>query len=297
MSETNKLKLKWPDYWKLVKTSFIEFFREDNFMHGAALAYYAIFALIPIFYLALTSFGAVVGQDKMIVIIRDMMESNMGLSDISLFTELMYKFDFGKSNENSIFLRIVGIIVIVFTSTAMFNSMRKSMNSFLEINPRKKYPLILKNLFSRFISFSILALFGLVIILIYFAQTILLSMSSKLLSNHVFFEQIVFGILKNGSLILTNFILFSFIFMFLHDGKVKWKMALGGSLFTSILLYLGHLLINYYLSNYFFAADSGLAGTLLVILAWIFYSSQIIFLGAKFTKVYARMLDEPIKPR
>jgi len=83
----------------------------------------------------------------------------------------------------------------------------------------------------------------------------------------------------------------------LHDGKVKWKLAFGGSMFTAILLYLGQLLINYYLTNFFFAANSGIAGTLLAILTWIFYTSQIIFLGATFTASYAKFVGKPIVPK
>lgn len=295
MSETNKVKLKWPDYWKLVKTSFIEFFKEDNYMHGAALAYYAIVALVPILYLAISIYGAVVGQDSMEKIMTSFMSSYIGL-DSNELRELITKMNY-QENENSLVLRIVGIMVIMFTSTAMFNSLRKSMNSFFGIKPIRKYPLILKRLLSRLISLSILALFGLIIILIYFTQTILLSMSSELLSNHIQIEHVVFSILQNGSMILTNVILFSFIFKFLHDGRIKWKFAVVGSFFTSVLLYLGLIIINFYLSRYFKLAHHGIAGTLLVILVWIFYTSQIIFLGAKFTKVYTRMLGEPIQPR
>jgi membrane protein len=72
---------------------------------------------------------------------------------------------------------------------------------------------------------------------------------------------------------------------------------MAGALFTAVLLYLGQLVINYYLANYFFAADSGVAGTLLAVLTWIFYTSQIIFLGAKYTSVYARMVGTPIKAK
>jgi membrane protein len=90
-------------------------------------------------------------------------------------------------------------------------------------------------------------------------------------------------------------IIFVLIFKYLHDAIVPWKIALAGSVFTSILLYIGQLLIKYYLTNYFFARDGGLAGTILVILVWMYYSSHIIFLGAKFTAVYARKIGKPLQ--
>src|SRR5690554_4501110 len=89
--EPKEKKLKWLEIWQLTKLSFKEFLNADSFMHGAALAYYAIFALVPIIYLAITSFGLIVGQDRVIEIVGDLMESNMGITDVSSFTDLMYK--------------------------------------------------------------------------------------------------------------------------------------------------------------------------------------------------------------
>jgi membrane protein len=75
---------------------------------------------------------------------------------------------------------------------------------------------------------------------------------------------------------------------------VQWKLALAGALVTSILLYFGQLLIKYYLGNLFFAKDAGIAGTILILLVWMYYSSQIIFFGAKFTAVYGKMVGKTI---
>jgi membrane protein len=122
-------------------------------------------------------------------------------------------------------------------------------------------------------------------------------MSNELFSNASDVQRIFLFLTEHISIILVNFLLFTFIFKYLHDGYLKWKFAFGGSLFTAILLYLGQLLINYYLTNYFFAANSGIAGTLLAILTWIFYTSQIIFLGATFTAGYAKFVGKPIIPK
>lgn len=295
MSESKVRKLTWREFLQLTKTSFTEFVNEDNFMHGAALAYYAIFALVPIIYLALTGFGTIMGQEQMIVIISDIMESSMGIKDVTPFTDLMYQWNIGSGG--SFVLRTVGIMVLMFTSTAMFSSLRTSINSFFHVEPIKHYNAILDNLLNRLVSFGILALFGFIIILVYFSQTLLVSLSHKLFDDFTGAEKTVLFIIEHASMIFVNFVMFAFIFKYLHDGKIRWKLALGGSIFTAILLYFGQLLVNYYLKNFFFAADSGIAGTLLAVLTWIFYTSQIIFLGAKFTSVYARMVGKPITPR
>jgi membrane protein len=295
MSEKAIRKLSWNEIWQLTKTSFKEFFQADSFTHGAALAYYAIFALVPIIYLAITTFGLIVGQDEIIEIVGYLLETNMGIKDTATFTDLMYQWEIGKGG--TVLLRVLGITALIFTSTAMFNSLRNSLNSFFGIAPRHNFNIVLESLLTRLISFGMLALFAVIIIVIYFGQSLLISFSAELLSDDSFAGKTVLYTLEHFTILVVNFVLFAFVFKYLHDGVLRWKLALGGALFTSILLYAGQLLINYYLSNYFFAADSGIAGTLLAILTWIFYTSQIIFLGAKFTSVYARMVGMPIKAK
>lgn len=296
VKEENKGRsLTWSELLQLTKISFKEFFKGDSFMHGAALAYYTIFALVPIIYLAVTSFGLIMGQDQVIAIVGNLMEDNMGISEVSFFTDLMYKWEIGKGG--SPFLQIVGIIFLIFISTAMFNSLSKSLNSFFGIVPVQHYNVVLEELVKRLLSFGLMAIFGAIVIIIYFAQSILVSVGTRLLSDGSFFQSVIFSILEHVSILTINFLVFTFVFKYLHDGIVRWKLAMAGALFTSILLYIGQLGVNYYLVNFFFAADSGVAGTLLAILTWIFYISQIIFLGAKYTSVYARMVGMPILPK
>ncbi|PWH86319.1 YihY/virulence factor BrkB family protein [Brumimicrobium oceani] len=293
--ENRGRRLKWPEIWELTKISFKEFFQGDSFMHGAAFAYYTIFALVPIIYLAVTSFGLIMGQDQVIAIVGDLMESNMGISDVSFFTDLMYKWEIGKGGTP--FLQIVGIIFLIFISTAMFNSLSKSLNTFFGIVPIQHYNVVLEELVKRLLSFGLMAVFGAIVIIMYFAQSILIGVGSRVLSDGSLFQEILFSILEHFSIIAINFLVFTLVFKYLHDGIVKWKLAMAGAFFTSVLLYLGQLAVNYYLANFFFAANSGVAGILLAVLTWIFYISQIIFLGAKYTSVYARMVGMPIKAK
>ncbi|RYM32029.1 YihY/virulence factor BrkB family protein [Brumimicrobium glaciale] len=296
VKEKNKGRsLSWPEIWELTKTSFKEFFQGDSFMHGAALAYYTIFALVPIIYLAVTSFGLIMGQDQVIAIVGDLLETNMGIGDVTFFTDLMYKWEIGKGGTP--FLQIIGIIFLIFISTAMFNSLSKSLNTFFGIVPIQHYNIVLEELVRRLLSFGLMAVFGAIIVVIYFAQSILIGVGTRVLSDGSVFQEVLFSILEHISILAINFLVFTFVFKYLHDGIVKWKLAMAGALFTSILLYLGQLGVNYYLANFFFAADSGVAGTLLAVLTWIFYISQIIFLGAKYTSVYARMVGMPIRAK
>lgn len=286
--------LTWKERREVVKDTFKGFVDENSFFHGAALSYYTIFALVPLLYLSFATFGRIVGNKRMLEIIGYLLKEQIGITDINGILSFLDGVDLEGGN---FVMQVIGVVILLISVTALFGSLRNSINAFYNIKPKiegsKK--IILSHLIARLVSISILTLIGIVIIVIYFAQTMLLSFGSYFLGNIEVVNGIFTLLFEHGLSILSNVIIFTFIFKFLNDGLVGWRIALNGAILTSLLLYFGQLLIRYYLTNYFFAADSGIAGTILVILAWVYYSSQIIFFGAKYTAVYANKIGKPIR--
>lgn len=281
---------------RLVITTFQEFFKEKSFFHGAALSYYTIFAMVPMMYLAVNYVGMFLGNETMIEIITDVLHSYVGISDVSGILEFLDGVNFEKS---SFILNAFGIVALLLSSTALLNSLRGSLNEFYDVvaeySTNKR--MILMVFIEKIISITLMTTIGLVVIIFYFAETIFMSLSSHLFANYTTIKWMFESFLHHGISYVSNVIIFAFMFKFLHDGIVKWRLALYGAMFTSALLYLGQIMIKFYISNYFFGASGGIAGTILVILLWMYYSSQIIFLGAKFTKVLGDMLQMPILNR
>lgn len=277
---------------ELFKTSFTEFFKDKSFIHGASLAYFTLVALVPMLYIAYATVGRVLGQERLIQIIADQAQIHVGIEDIDWLLVLLEKLNVGGGSPA---LETAGLIILAFSATAIFNSMRTSLNVFFGIHVRELKRTFWQQIKSRLISFSILTLTGLVFITVYFLETAFVSFGSHLMGTDAqpFFKFIS----THGASIMSNAITFFFVFKFLHDGMVHWKIALRGALFTGMLLYIGQVMIKYYLTHYFFAAGGGVAGTIFIVLVWVFYSAQIIFLGAKITKVYADMMQLPIVPR
>jgi membrane protein len=276
--------------------TFKEFFGDKSFFHGAALAYYAVFALVPMLYLAISFFGWFVGNETVVDIIGDLLKEQVGISNIDGIIDFLNSIDFEKG---SFFLNMIGAIALLISSTALLNSLRQSINTFYGVKAEftnKKRQIIIA-LITKLFSILMLTGIGVMIIILYFSETVLLSLSSDFLSDFVIIDDIVAVVLQNGITILTNVIIFLFVFKYLHDGIITWKIALFGAVFTGVLLYLGQWMIKYYLTNYFFGASGGVAGSLLILLVWMYYSSQIIFLGAKFVKIYAIALGKPIVSR
>lgn len=278
---------------KLILTTIKEFFKEKSFFHGAALAYYTVFAMVPMLYLSITFFGWFVGNETMVEIITNLLRNQIGLKDIDGLLEFLKEIDFEKG---SFVLNTIGITALILSSTALLNSLKLSINEFYDVipefsNKRKK---IMSALTSKLISVTLLTGIGLVVIVFYFSQAVLLSLSSEFFNDYSFVSWLFNFILVHSIAIITNTLIFSFVFKFLHDGIVRWRIAFFGAAFTGTLLYLGQVGIKYYLTNFFFAASGGVAGSIILILVWMYYSSQIIFLGAKFTKVLADLRHLPI---
>jgi membrane protein len=285
--------LSWPEIGVLIKDTFVEFFKEKSFFHGAALSYYTIFALVPMLYLSFATFGKIVGHDTMVEIVGKILKEQVGIKDISGIISFLNEMNLEKG---SFILNLFGIIALVLSSTALLMSLRGSLNDFFDIEKsfQNKKKMILDTIFTRLVSVSMLAVFGVIIIVLYFTQTILISFGNEFFKGSKAISWVFMEFSQHGISILTNLLIFTLIFRYLHDGLVMWKLAFGGALTTSILLYFGQLLIKSYLTHYFFANDGGIAGTLMIILLWAYYSSQIIFFGAKFTAVYARKVGKPI---
>lgn len=297
LKSTKKTKdyLTWKEVGKLTKTTFSAYFEENTFRHAAALAYYTLFSLIPIIYLAIYFFGRFLGNEVVYDVISNFLVKNVGLTDVTEIMTLLSKYDVERRN---IVMEIVSISALFFTSSALVISLRDSINSFLNVKiakvPMKKA--LVRTLIQRLLSIASIGIFGLIVILVYVAQSVAFSLSSTVLDNGKMIWLFNNGLGHFLSLI-SNTLIFTLMFKYVHDGVVRWKPAIYGAIVTSVLFYIGQLLIRFYIGNLFFASGAGVAGSMFMLLTWIFYTGQIIFLGAKFVLTYSNMLGYHIPSR
>ena len=166
--------LSWKEVWQLFKQTVTEFASENSLFHGAALSYYTIFALVPILYLSIVSFGQIIGQEKMLDIIATVLKEQVGIKDIKGILDFLNEINFHKSN---FLLQTIGVIVLLISSTAILSSLKNSINDFYDIEKihETKRKMILATLIDKLIHLGLLMFFGLLIIITYFAELILLS--------------------------------------------------------------------------------------------------------------------------
>jgi membrane protein len=265
-------------FWQALK----EYVQQGAFHHGAALAYYTLFAFIPILYLTTSIYGRIIGAKNMRVIVTDLLHDGLGLTDSDSILHLV---DTMSIEKPSFFLELVSVGVLLYTCSAFMLSLKRSLNEFFNVTKKNRHE---SNLFMdligfRFISVLMLAVFALVIILFYFAQVFVFSALNSWIHWHNGFIDFSFKLLQIGLTILSNVLIFSLIFKYMHDAKVSWKVALKGAILTAVLLYFSQWILSYYLQHFFMLGQLGIANSIFMMLAWVHYSAQIIFLGAKFT--------------
>lgn len=275
----------------ILRIATAEFFEEGAFFHGAALAYYTLFALIPLLYLTLISFGKIFGEDLCINAVTEIFQKNIGIEDISIFTSYLKNLN---NQSKSFSLNLVMIIALLYSCSAFMVSLKYSINDFFNIQKlkREKLNVVMDILKFRFLSLAYLAVFALLILLSYFIQIFAFSILENWMSSS--FGNVLIGFILFHHLfsILLNLLIIAFIFKFVHDGTVRWRLAFKGALLTSLLLFMSQLIIKYYLQHYFFLGKGDVVGSMFILMAWVFYTAQVIFFGAKFTYVYGKAYHE-----
>lgn len=293
MSFKSKLYNRLHVIFYLSKDTLLSFFQERAFFHGAALSYYALFSMFPLLFLIISFLGRILGEDFILKLIKEFLLENVGLRNVDEIMEVVGTYNLDKGN---IFLEIIGVAFVLIASSAFLTSLRNSINEFYNIERTvlKGRKAIQVNIFERLISLLFLAVFASVFLILYMFHSVGFTLLHSLLGSSSDIQRMFFSILDFSFSVLLNYIIFLLIFKFLNNGKVTWRVASMGAIVTAVLLFLGQLLIKYYLLNLFVLGTAGIAGSLFIFMAWVHYSSQIIFVGAKFTYTFSKKIGSPI---
>lgn len=277
-------------FWQALK----EYVQEGAFHHGAALAYYTLFAFIPIIYLTTSIYGRIIGQQNMRAVVGSILKSGLGIQDSESILKLVEGMSIDKPN---LILELASIGILLYTCSAFMVSLKRSLNEFFNVSKksRQESNLFMEIIGFRFLSVLLLALFALVIILFYFLQIFIFSALTSWLQWNNGFVDFSLQLIQIAFTLLSNILIFSLIFKYMHNAKVSWRIARIGAVTTALLLYLSQWLIGYYLQHYFVMGTLGVANSIFIMLAWVHYSAQIVFFGAKYTYQIGKVYNERIQ--
>lgn len=277
--------------WNLLKSSVTAWIDDKAPRLGAALSFYTIFALPPLFMIAIFIASLVFNPEA----VRSQMFSQVGgligkrsAQAIESTMATQYQSDKGT------FASTAAIITLIVTATGMFIELQDALNTIWKVVPKPGHSLM-GFVRMRLMSFAMIV--GIAFLLL---VSLIISAALAALSRYV--NELIPG-LGSLSLVasdLVSFIvimvLFALIFKILPDVKIAWRDVWIGAGVTSLLFTLGKFLLGWYLGRSATISAYGAAGSLVLILLWVYYSAQILFFGAEVTKAYATRFGRKVQP-
>jgi membrane protein len=204
------------------------------------------------------------------------------------------------SPARGIFATIVGVITLLWGALGVFNELQNSLNTIWEVEEEEEQEqgfigAIKKILFGRLLSFGMILGIGF-LLLVSLVISAGLSAVQETMGNAIPLSEILLQILNLIISIGIITVLFALIFKFLPDADIAWRDVWLGAFVTALLFSLGKFVIGLYLGNSTVGSSFGAAGSLVLLLLWIYYSAQILLFGAEFTQVYANQFGSKIVP-
>ncbi|OUL61772.1 YihY/virulence factor BrkB family protein [Flavobacterium sp. AJR] len=278
--------------WYLLKTTVLEFNDDNAIKLSAALAYYTIFALPPLLIIIITICGVFFGEDAVAGELYGQINGLVGDSAAIQIQETIKNVQLSGSN---VFATVFGVGMLLIGASGVFAEIQSSINFIwgLRAKPNKGLKKFIQN---RLMSFSMIVSVGFLMLVSLFVSTILDLMSARLKLYFPESTVYLFNIINLIIILISITLLFAIIFKALPDGIIKWKDAFIGATCTAVLFMIGKFAIGFYLGSSTTASVYGAAGSVIIILVWVYYSAIILYFGAEFTKVYAKTYGGKIYP-
>ena len=286
------LKTKLSTFIKVLKNTINGFSEFKILKISASLAYITVFSLAPLLLVVLFIFDTFWGKEMIEDLIFDSAKAYVGVDTASQLKQMIQNLTL---SNNTTFSAIIGIGSLVFGATSLFAEIQDSINTIWGVRPKKNSGIwqFIKN---RLLSFGVIGSLGFIMLVALGFSTVLDSLSNYLTQH---FSDTIVYILYGVNILVTMLItslLFAAIFVILPDAKIKWRQVRLASITTTILFLIGKFGISYYITSSNINTIYGAAGSIVILMLWVYYSSVILYLGATFAKFYAIEFSTAIKP-
>lgn len=286
-----RLKSFLSEGWSLLKDTYYKWSQANATVLGAALAFYTIFSLAPVFIIVVAVVGFIVGKESVQIYIVGQLAQFVGQHNAeSVMQVIQHSYKMG----SGVMATIIAFILILVGSTTAFVMLKNALDTIWGV--KSNHGGVVNIIRSRLVSLLVVLFVGFVI----FLSMLLSSVVSAL---HLFLDDYInipyaLITLTNDAVALVLFaFLFAMLFKILPDVKISWGDVWMGGAITALLFALGRYLLGLYLARSTISSAYGAAGSLVVFLMWVYYSSLIIFFGAAFTQVFASRYGSEIIPK
>jgi membrane protein len=281
--------MKLKDIWELLKTAGAEWLEDKAPRMGAALAYYTIFSLAPLLVITVAVAGMVFGQDAAEGRIVGELQGLVGPEGGKVIQTMLVN---ASQGNDGIIATIVGVVVLLVGAMGVFGELQDSLNTIWEVQPRPGRG-VWGIIHDRLLSFAM-------VLGVAFLLLVSLVVSAALAALGSLLGEWQASFIGQGVNLVVSFavitLLFAMIYRFLPDARTAWKDVWLGAALTALLFSIGKFLIGLYLGHSTIGSTYGAAGSLAVLLVWLYYSTQIFLFGAELTQVYANHYGSRIVP-
>jgi membrane protein len=277
--------------WKTLKQTTSEWLDDNAPRLGAALAFYSVLSIAPLLVIALAIAGAVFGQEAARGELLSQMEGMVGSQGATAIQEMIAH---AHKPAAGTIATVLGVVTLLFGAGGVFGQLQDALNTIWDVRPKSGRGVwgMIKD---RFFSFTLVLGTGFLLLV-----SLVVSAAMHALSEYLVGLMPGAAILGHALNFALSFgattVLFALIFKFVPDARVAWRDVWVGALLTAALFAAGKFLLGLYLGRGSIGSAYGAAGSLVVLLIWIYYSAQILFFGAEFTQVYAKRYGSGIKP-
>jgi membrane protein len=286
----NKIKVK--SIWKILQQAFTGFSNDGVLKMSGSLAYSTIFSIAPLIIVIIFLADLFFGREAIEGTVYGQIEGFVGSQAAIEIQDMIRNASLSGKSKGAI---VLGVITLLLGATSVFGEIQDSINRIWGLKPKPKKGWV-KMLLNRLLSFSVIGSLGFILLVSLVLNTIIEALMDRL---QQLFPQVtvLLAYIVNQVLILaiTTF-LFGVIFKVLPDALIKWKDVIVGAITTAILFMVGKFAITLYINNSSVGTAYGAAGSLVIVLLWVYYSSAILFFGAEFTKAYAATHGTRIYP-
>jgi membrane protein len=277
--------------WGLLKDTFTDWNEHKVPRLGAALAFYTALSIAPLLVFSLRIAAFFFGDEAARGEIERQMQSMMGEQGAEAVQAMLKS-----ANQPGVgtVATVLGLVTLLLGASGVFGQLQDSLNTIWEVRPKPGRG-IWGFLRDRFLSMTMVM--GVAFLLL---VSLLVSATLSFTEGYAFHWLRNFAFVSHAANLLISFAvftgLFAMMFKYLPDVKIAWKDVWLGATMTALLFTVGKFAIGMYLGRSSFASSYGVAGSLIVLLVWVYYSAQIVFFGAEFTQVYANRYGKKIEP-
>lgn len=278
--------------WKVLKKSGKEFGNDGIMKKSASLAFYTIFSLGPLLFVIIFLAGLFFEPEAIEGRIYSQIKDFIGSAAAAQVQTVLRN---AALEPKNVMATIIGGATLLVGATTMFSDMQDSINKIWNLKPNPKKGM-LKIVVTRLLSFGVIASLSFLLLVSLFISTLLDSFNTELkMSLPGIAVEVAYVLNLVVSFVIIT-ILFLIVFKVLPDARIKWRDVVSGAIATAVLFMIGKFGITFYLGTSSLGTTYGAAGSLVILLLWVYYASVILYFGAEFTKAWAIEHGAPIYP-